>query len=103
MTQPDHLNDEQFAQYRSRTLDPVKLLAVDEHIAQCPACRERLYRQEQGDSRLRQLKAEFTVHLEYEQIAACANGSFPPDVAQHLKDCDMCRAEVDDLMRFRSE
>ena len=103
MTQPDHLTEEQFAQYRSRSLAAVKLLAVDEHIAQCGECRDRLYREERVDSQLRHLRAEFIGHLDYDQIAACAHGSFPPDVAQHLADCAMCRAEVDDLAQFRDE
>jgi hypothetical protein len=103
MTQPDHLTDEQFAQYRSRTLTPVELLDVDEHIARCGACRDRLYREESAGAGLRRLRADFSDHLEYDQIANCANGSFPPDVAQHLKECDMCRAEVDDLAQFREE
>jgi hypothetical protein len=52
---------------------------------------------------VRRLKADLAGHLEYDQIADCANGSFPPEVAQHLKECDMCRAEVDDLTQFRAE
>lgn len=103
MTQPEHLTDEQFAQYHSRTLAPVELLELDEHIALCGACRDRLYREEQTDSQIRRLKAELAGHLEYGQIADCANGSFPPEVAQHLEECDMCRAEVDDLAQFRAE
>lgn len=103
MTQPEHLTDEQFAQYRSRTLPPVELLEADEHIAGCDACRDRLYQEAGAGMQLRELKAELAGHLDYDQIAACADGSFPPDVAQHLEECDMCRAEVDDLTLFRTE
>jgi hypothetical protein len=103
MTQPEHLTEEQFAQYRSRTLAAVELLELDEHIARCGMCRDRLYRQEQTNTRLQRLKSDLDGHLEYSQIAACAHGSFPPEVAQHLKECEMCRAEVDDLSRFRAE
>jgi len=103
MTQPDHLTDEQFAQYHSRTLAPVELLEIDEHIALCAACRDRLYREGQAGTQLRRLKADFAGHLGYDQIADCANGTFPPEVAQHLEECDMCRAEVDDLTQFRAE
>jgi len=103
MTQPDHLTDELFAQYHSRTLAPAELLAVDAHVALCTPCRDRLYWEAQAGAQLRRLKADFAGHLEYDQIADCANGSFPHDVAQHLKECDMCRAEVDDLTQFRAE
>jgi hypothetical protein len=103
MTQPEHLTEEQFAQYRSRTLAPLELLEVDDHIARCGDCRDRLYSEAMAGPQLRQLRAEFAGHLEYDQIAQCANGFFPPEVAQHLKECDMCRAEVDDLTLFRTE
>ena len=103
MTQPEHLTEEQFAQYHSRTLGPVELLEVDEHVSHCGACRDRLYREEQAVTQLRGLKAELAGHLEYDQIARCADGFFPPEVAQHLEECDICRAEVDDLTQFRAE
>ncbi|HLK69581.1 MAG TPA: hypothetical protein VKU19_39395 [Bryobacteraceae bacterium] len=103
MTQPDHLTEEQFARYRSRALAPVELLEVDEHIGHCEICRERLYRQAGAGPHVRQLRAELSGHLEYDQIASCAHGSFPPDVARHLEDCDMCRSEVEDLRQFRAE
>ena len=103
MTQPDHLTEEQFAQYRSRRLAPLELLAVDDHIAQCAPCRDRLFGLERAGSQLRQLRASLAQHLTYDQVAACARGPFPPDAAQHLKECDMCRAEVDDLRQFRTE
>ncbi len=103
MTQPEHLTEEQFAQYRSRKLAPLELLEVDDHIARCGNCRDRLYSEAMAGSQLRQLRAEFEGHLEYDQIAQCANGFFPPGVAQHLEECDMCRAEVDDLTLFRTE
>jgi len=103
MTESAHLTEEQFAQYRSRTLAPLELLDVDDHIAHCEACRDRLYQEQRAATQLRQLKADFAGHLDYDQIAACAAGSFPPETAQHLEECDMCRAEVDDLISFRSE
>src|SRR5580704_4729675 len=103
MTQPEHLTEEQFAHYHSRTLAPAELLELDGHIALCGACRDRLYLEESAGKQLRRLKADLAGHLEYGQIADCADGSFPPEVAQHLEECDMCRAEVDDLTQFRAE
>jgi hypothetical protein len=103
MTQPEHLTEEQFAHYQARTMAPAELLAVDDHVANCGDCRGRLYRAAQADTLLRQLKADLAEHLEYDQVAACANGIFPPEVAQHLKECERCRAEVDDLTQFRAE
>ena len=103
MTQPEHLTEEQFAHYLSRTLAPAELLELDEHIAFCGVCRDRLYREESAGAELRRLKAELAGHLKYEQIAGCVNGSFPPEVAQHIEECDTCRAEVDDLTQFRAE
>lgn len=103
MTQPDHLTEEQFSRYRSRQLPPAELLHVDEHAAHCEACRDRLYDQQRAATHLRQLKIELSEHLAYDQIAACADGSVSPEARVHLKDCAMCRAEVDDLTEFRGE
>ena len=38
----EHLTDEQVERYRRRTLPPAELLAVDDHVQACPACRRRL-------------------------------------------------------------
>jgi len=58
MTSPGHLTEEQCARYGQRTLNPEELLAIDEHIAICIDCRDRLYRQEHGDTQLQGLKAQ---------------------------------------------
>ncbi len=42
MTMSVHLSQRQIEEYRRRTLPAAELLAVDDHIAQCPDCRLRL-------------------------------------------------------------
>lgn len=103
MTQPSHLTEEQFARYRSRSLAPLELLEVSDHIAACETCRGRLFTQEQAAPRLRALRTDLSAHLEYEQIAAAAEGPAAPAAERHLAGCDACRAEVDDLRQFRSD
>lgn len=103
MMQPAHPTEEQLARYRSRSLAPLELLEVSGHIALCDTCRGRLFDEEQAAAQLRALRAEFSAHLEYEQIAAAAEGEVSPGVGRHLAECASCRAEVEDLGRFRSE
>jgi len=38
----DHLSAELLAAYRQRRLEPAELLALDDHVSACPACREML-------------------------------------------------------------
>jgi anti-sigma factor RsiW len=38
----DHLSPELLAAYRERRLEPAQLLALDDHVIACPACREML-------------------------------------------------------------
>src|SRR5215831_13523104 len=98
-----HLTDAQVAQYRSRTLSAAALLELDQHLAECDACRDRLYQAAHGTTRLRALQRDLAEHLTYDQIVASAEGSPDPEVQQHLRECAMCQGEVDDLRRFRSE
>ncbi|SPF53859.1 conserved hypothetical protein [Candidatus Sulfopaludibacter sp. SbA4] len=100
MIQPAHPTEEQFARFRSRSLAPLELLEVSDHIAACGECRGRLFEEEHAAAQLRSLRAELSTHLEYEQIAAAAEGSVPPGVERHLADCATCRAEVEDLRQF---
>jgi len=38
----DHLSAELLAAYRQRRLEPAQVLAIDDHVSACPACREML-------------------------------------------------------------
>jgi hypothetical protein len=102
MTPAAHLTGEQFARFRDRTLAPAELLELDGHLALCEPCRERLYADAHGSSEIRALRAEVSGHLEYEDIVACSEGSSTEAQRAHLRDCPLCRSEVQDLSRFRT-
>src|SRR5215218_3489890 len=44
MTMSEHLSQTQFAAYSERALHPDALLAIDNHLASCDMCHERLTR-----------------------------------------------------------
>jgi len=98
-----HLTSEQIAAYRANTLAPGELLELDLHLAECDACRASLYENVHADTGLRDLRRDLAQHLAYAEAVACAEGAADPSTQQHLNECAMCRAEVADLSRFRSE
>src|SRR5690349_4103430 len=98
-----HLTDGQVSEYRARTLSATALLEIDQHLADCDACRSRLYDAARSAARLRELRRDLAEHLTYDQTVACAEGRTASEIEQHLRECAMCQSEVDDLRRFRSE
>lgn len=103
MNKAEHLTEEQFFGYRSRTLAPAELLEVDRHIAQCEACLGHLWRESGPVPALRDLRSQFAEHLDYDQVVACAEGTPAIGSEEHLVECPLCRAEVKDLREFRTE
>ena len=98
-----HLTEEQFTGYQLRTLAPADLHSADTHLAGCSACREHLLRAAHGTGLIGELRAQLSEHLDYDDVVACAEGTAPAAIQQHLAECDLCRADVDDLRQFRSE
>jgi hypothetical protein len=94
-----HLLNSQIEAYFQRTLDPAALLAADDHLAACAACRERA---ERSASSIRQLHRSLTVaHLTQEQFELYADGRLnDADANAHLRECPECLAEADDLTQF---
>jgi hypothetical protein len=103
MKQEEHLTAVQFDGYRARSLAPGELLLVDEHLADCAECRDQVYGPGFAAARVGNLREEFAVHLDYDQVVACAEGRGQPDLERHVLECKMCRGEVDDLREFRSQ
>jgi anti-sigma factor ChrR (cupin superfamily) len=98
-----HLDAEQLARYQDRTLEPAQLLAADRHLAECDECRGVLFNRAGAQAQLSGLRARLSEHLAYDQISACAEGHMQRAHEEHLGECAACRAEVEDLMRFRGE
>ncbi len=100
----DHLSQGEIVNYRSKSLTPDELVAVDDHLAVCESCRGRLVE----DVAIRQLGLPADVtHLSYEQMAAFVDHDLDDIdteiVRSHLELCTQCEDEVRDLQRFRTE
>jgi hypothetical protein len=98
-----HLTDDQISGYRAKRLGSAELLELDRHVAECTECRGRLYENVRAEADLRDLRRDLAQHLEYDEVVACAEGSAGQAARRHLEECSMCREEVADLSRFRSE
>lgn len=88
---------------------PGELLSVDDHLAVCEACRERLFAVEQLDAEARLLCADLQVeeaaaHLSYDLLAAYADSRLDEFdrviVDSHLEVCPSCAEEAEDLLEF---
>lgn len=95
-----HPSDDMLRQYAARELPVSELLRVDDHLASCEECRDRLPQLVGGGS----LALGEDPHLSYEELEAWVAGSqttFDAELtAQHLVDCPRCAAEEGDLRRF---
>ncbi len=103
METPEHLTDAQMSRYRERKLSAVELLDLDSHISSCSDCRDRLSIEHRATARAQSLRADLAGHLVYADIVQCSEGNGKPNQLNHLRECPKCRAEVQDLSRFRTE
>ncbi len=110
---PEHLSAQLIARYGRRALSPAELLAADDHLAICAACRQRA--SEAGNwsaacaalrADLRQAASAAPEHLGYEQIVAYVDHALDETageiVESHLESCRQCFAEVEDLRAFKA-
>jgi hypothetical protein len=91
---------------------PPELLAADDHLAACAACRARAAGAEELRAAFTAMSDELeadggeTEHLSYEQVAAYVNQELSPAerevAAAHMEACDGCAEEVRDLLAFRA-
>ncbi len=103
MIEAAHLTEQQFSGFQHRTLEPADLLAADRHLSVCAECRDRLARQTSALPEVSALRTQLSDHLDYDQTVAASHGAAGTAIQQHLAECAMCRAEVEDLRQFRSE
>jgi anti-sigma factor RsiW len=107
----EHLSAEHVARYGRRATSPAELLAVDDHVATCETCRQRLSETHDLQAALRSLRADLAEaktkpeHLSYEQLAAYLDDQLN-DVDREIVDahaeiCSQCAAELHDLKAFK--
>lgn len=96
-----HIGQQQVEAYWKGTLPLPELVRLDEHIESCELCRTLLF--DAAPSSLIPTEA----HLSYEDLETWVNQSAPAgqrqQVEAHLAACPACRAEADDLQRFRQQ
>jgi hypothetical protein len=100
-----HITPEQLDRLRDGTLPPAEVAEAGGHAATCEACGRavaaaRSLRRMTRDLRVQLEAGHETEHLSEEELMACADGTVRDDV--HLQECERCRVEVEELVRFRS-
>lgn len=110
-----HLSTQQVADYRQQRLAPTALIAVDDHLADCAACRRLVEVALPGAvvalyADLQAVAATLphaAVHLSFEQIADCVDeklvGTELQFVNDHLVACAACAHAAADLRSFKDE
>jgi anti-sigma factor RsiW len=104
----EHFSEQLIERYRRRVLPPAELLDVDDHMAACELCRRRLGDEPRERAAARSVRADLSApgmtHLDYERLAAYAEGELDPidrEIADsHLKLCARCDSELDELRAF---
>jgi anti-sigma factor RsiW len=97
----EHPSDGQIEKYARHTLAPVDLLAVDDHLAECAACRSRaeaLARQARPHADLGSELLPAESHLSEEQVGEYVSGGLDARARQsvdaHLAACATCARDV---------
>jgi anti-sigma factor RsiW len=103
----NHPSDTAIAAYTRGTLAPDELLALDDHLASCEACRARADALARGRGWRPDLREELLApdsHLTDAQLAAVVDARLAPgerdEVETHLRACSTCAGEVEDLRAF---
>ncbi|MDQ1524993.1 MAG: hypothetical protein QOE47_2917 [Pyrinomonadaceae bacterium] len=108
----EHLSARELELYGARTLPPAERWAVEEHLGECPACRERAAGVTHAGERFESLRNDFErvasaplEHLDFGQIAGfvddAMNEAERAVVVNHLAVCAPCAHEVRELSAFR--
>ena len=108
----EHLSQTQLTAYSGRTLPPRELLAVDNHLASCDVCHERLTRIQPAVAKLATSESfepgEGPFHLDYEQhleryVDGKANDIDREIVDSHVALCAKCANDLKDLLAFKHQ
>jgi hypothetical protein len=106
-----HFTEPLIEGYREQALPPLELLDADDHLAGCEICRQRLDDEQRlqtaGQSLRRELATTGLTHITYEQLALYVDGGLDQTddeiVAGHLKLCEQCSSELNELRAFATE
>jgi anti-sigma factor RsiW len=106
-----HLSEKMLERFRQRRLAPAELLAIDDHVMTCQACRERLYGSAVRRDALASLQASLrqarttTDHLTDDCLQAYIGGRLDAvdrELAEsHLECCKRCQARQKEVSHER--
>src|SRR4030095_1561642 len=102
----EHLTETDLRALAAGTLAPERLLAVDDHLSQCPACRTRALSGTGPAARdlAEALQPPPGAHLSDEEVELYADGTAAPDarrrIEEHTASCPTCAEQVADLRDF---
>ncbi|MBI2833356.1 MAG: zf-HC2 domain-containing protein [Acidobacteria bacterium] len=107
-----HVTSEQAARYHDRKLEPAELVALDDHLVACPACREQLVSAADFDRAVSELRADLSTTLQvplthpaYEELEAYLDRRLDQvdrDLMEsHVAACSSCGEELRDLRELR--
>jgi hypothetical protein len=99
-----HVTAEQLDRLRNGSLPPSELARVGAHAAACEACGRAIGEVRPLERMARDLRMQLDAppeseHLSGEELMACADG--PSRNHPHLAECEICRTEVEELLRFK--
>ena len=110
-----HLSTQRVEEYLQRVLPEAELLAVDNHLAACEECRQRVGANIEVETVLSDFHHRLVSdlpeiesdHLSYEQLQALVDSELKKDERDasqiHLEVCESCAEEVNELRAFRAE
>lgn len=104
----EHTLEHKLEGYAAGSLSAVEFLSVDDHLAECVACRNRLAQLKHTDVKTGSLLSQFRnagiEHLQYQDLEAYVDRSCDPIdreiVESHLQDCVLCSQQVSELEKL---
>ena len=109
----EHLNQEQIAAYRVRSLSAAEVLRISDHLAECVTCRARMAGEAEAAAGVEAIRAVLSseiraiTHLTYDQIAAYVDGQMVADEARsvegHARECAACAADLRDIEGLKAQ
>jgi hypothetical protein len=102
-----HPSDAELRGFVRHTLAAEQVIAIDDHLVVCDACRARASAIGRAGAKLVELAADVLVveaHLTDEQLQQYVGNEIPAEgrerLARHLAECEMCGLAVNDLQHW---
>lgn len=104
MKTDSHVTAEQLHRLRTGSLPPAAVAEVGAHAATCEACGSAVGDALSLDRMTRDLRVQLEAdpepeHLSDDELMAYADGTSRNEA--HLNECEICRAELDEILRFK--